>query len=150
MLTIYLKRSVRGLEQAQGMLSRMKVSAAAVSVQRKFGQMPNSDQYLKPQLAGRVQMNDGTQQWMPISKQSTLFFSDKNDKDEGNKAPKGFEKFFKKKEARDAEKSSSSDSDKKKDEKSEESQAEDKPKEEEDSKKSDDKSSKSSDLSMME
>ena len=113
MLTTYLKRSVRSLEQAQGMLSRMKVSAAAVSVQRKFGQMPNSDQYLKPQLAGRVQMNDGTQQWMPISKQSTLFFSDKNDKDEGNKAPKGFEKFFKKKEARDAEKSSSSDSDKK-------------------------------------
>ena len=64
------------------MLSRMKVSAAAVSVQRKFGQMPSSDQYLKPQLAGRVQMNDGTQQWMPISKQNTLFFSDKNDKDD--------------------------------------------------------------------
>jgi len=34
--------------------------------------------------------------WMPISQQAQLFFSDKNDKDE-DKAPKGFEKFFKKK-----------------------------------------------------
>jgi hypothetical protein len=50
--------------------------------------------------------------WMPLSNQSQLFFSDKNDKDEG-KTPKGFEKFFKKKQERDAEKSTSADTESK-------------------------------------
>jgi hypothetical protein len=58
--------------------------------------MPTTDQYLKPCLQPISIVGGNPTPWMPISNQAQLFFSDKNDKDEG-KAPKGFEKFFKKK-----------------------------------------------------
>jgi hypothetical protein len=78
------------------MISRIKASSQAATVQRRWGHMPTADSYLKPQLQPVAINGSMPSNWMPLSHQSTLFFSDKNDKDE-NKTPKGFEKFFKKK-----------------------------------------------------